>query len=102
MRSLKPLIGDNGPKRKSCDRFAATYRTLARHYQVGIGRLGGIVGLLVVGVLLTYRSTMTSRFYAATVPKLLAGILIVLHGRQIPYPVSAELQRWGYRRENLS
>ncbi len=47
---------------------------------MGVGRLGGIGGPLLIGLLLAYELSAASLFYAAAVPMLLAGILVALLG----------------------
>jgi AAHS family 4-hydroxybenzoate transporter-like MFS transporter len=53
---------------------------------LGIGRLGGIGGPLLIGVLLAYQFSAASLFYAAAVPMLLAGILVMLLGIKYKTP----------------
>jgi AAHS family 4-hydroxybenzoate transporter-like MFS transporter len=60
--------------------YAAPIRSTGVGWALGIGRLGGIGGPLLVGVLLGYHLSPASLFYAAAVPMLLAGILVTLLG----------------------
>jgi MFS transporter, AAHS family, 4-hydroxybenzoate transporter len=60
--------------------YPATIRSTGVGWALGIGRLGGIGGPLLVGVLLGYHLSPASLFYAAAVPMLLAGILVTLVG----------------------
>jgi MFS transporter, AAHS family, 4-hydroxybenzoate transporter len=60
--------------------YPAPIRSTGVGWALGIGRLGGIAGPLVIGVLLSYQFTVASLFHAAAVPMLLAGILITLLG----------------------
>jgi MFS transporter, AAHS family, 4-hydroxybenzoate transporter len=60
--------------------YPAPIRSTGVGWALGIGRLGGIAGPLLIGVLLSYQLTVASLFYAAAVPMLLAGILIALLG----------------------
>jgi AAHS family 4-hydroxybenzoate transporter-like MFS transporter len=55
-------------------------------WALGIGRLGGIGGPLLVGVLLAYQLNAASLFYGAAVPMLLAGILVLLLGVKYKTP----------------
>jgi AAHS family 4-hydroxybenzoate transporter-like MFS transporter len=48
---------------------------------LGMGRLGGIGGPLLIGVLLSYYSTAPHILYAAALLMLLAGLLMALLGR---------------------
>jgi AAHS family 4-hydroxybenzoate transporter-like MFS transporter len=50
-------------------------------WALGIGRLGGIGGPLLVGALLAYQLGVVNLFYAAAVPMLLSGLLVVLLGK---------------------
>ena len=60
--------------------YPAPLRSTGVGWALGIGRLGGIGGPLLVGVLLGYHLSPASLFYAAAVPMLLAGILGSLAG----------------------
>jgi AAHS family 4-hydroxybenzoate transporter-like MFS transporter len=60
--------------------YPAPIRSTGVGWALGIGRLGGIGGPLLVGVLLGYQLSAESLFYAAAVPMLLAGILVTLLG----------------------
>jgi AAHS family 4-hydroxybenzoate transporter-like MFS transporter len=53
---------------------------------LGIGRLGGIGGPLLIGVLLAHQLSAASLFYAAAVPMLLAGSLVMLLGVKYKTP----------------
>jgi AAHS family 4-hydroxybenzoate transporter-like MFS transporter len=67
--------------------YPAPIRSTGVGWALGIGRLGGIGGPLLVGVLLGYHLSAASLFYAAAVPMLLAGILVTLLG--VRYGVAA-------------
>jgi len=60
--------------------YPAPIRSTGVGWALGVGRLGGIGGPLLIGLLLTYELSAASLFYAAAVPMLLAGILVVLLG----------------------
>lgn len=60
--------------------YPAPMRSTGVGWALGIGRLGGIGGPLLVGVLVGYRFSAASIFYAAAVPLLFAGILVALLG----------------------
>jgi MFS transporter, AAHS family, 4-hydroxybenzoate transporter len=60
--------------------YPASMRSTGVGWALGIGRLGGIGGPLLVGVLLGYHLSPACLFYAAAVPMLLAGILVTLVG----------------------
>jgi AAHS family 4-hydroxybenzoate transporter-like MFS transporter len=60
--------------------YPAPIRSTGVGWALGIGRLGGIGGPLLIGVLLAYQLSASSLFYAAAVPMLLAGVLVVLLG----------------------
>lgn len=60
--------------------YPAPIRSTGVGWALGIGRLGGIGGPLLVGVLLGYHLQPASLFYAAAVPMLLAGILVAALG----------------------
>jgi AAHS family 4-hydroxybenzoate transporter-like MFS transporter len=66
--------------------YPAPIRSTAVGWALGIGRLGGIGGPLLIGVLLAYRLSAASLFYAAAVPMLLAGILVMLLGVKYKKP----------------
>jgi MFS transporter, AAHS family, 4-hydroxybenzoate transporter len=55
-------------------------------WALGIGRVGGIGGPLLIGALLTYQLRAASLFYAAAGPMLLAGILVMLLGVKYKTP----------------
>jgi MFS transporter, AAHS family, 4-hydroxybenzoate transporter len=60
--------------------YPAPIRSTGVGWALGIGRLGGIGGPLLVGVLLGYHLSAASLFYAAAVPLLFAGALVSLLG----------------------
>jgi AAHS family 4-hydroxybenzoate transporter-like MFS transporter len=60
--------------------YPAPIRSTGVGWALGIGRLGGIGGPLLVGVLLGYHLSAASLFYAAAVPLLFAGVLVTLLG----------------------
>jgi AAHS family 4-hydroxybenzoate transporter-like MFS transporter len=62
--------------------YLAPIRSTGVGWALGIGRLGGIGGPLLIGVLLAYQLSAASLFYAAAVPMLLAGILVTLLGKK--------------------
>jgi AAHS family 4-hydroxybenzoate transporter-like MFS transporter len=66
--------------------YPAPIRSTGVGWALGIGRLGGIGGPLLIGVLLAYRLSAASLFYAAAVPMLLAGILVMLLGVKYKKP----------------
>jgi AAHS family 4-hydroxybenzoate transporter-like MFS transporter len=71
---------------KSVIALAAIYyptpiRSTGVGWALGIGRLGGIGGPLLIGVLLTYQFSAQHILYAAALPMLLAGLLVALLGR---------------------
>jgi AAHS family 4-hydroxybenzoate transporter-like MFS transporter len=66
--------------------YPAPIRSTGVGWALGIGRLGGIGGPLLIGVLLAYQLSTASLFYAAAVPMLLAGILVMLLGVKYKAP----------------
>jgi AAHS family 4-hydroxybenzoate transporter-like MFS transporter len=60
--------------------YPAPIRSTGVGWALGIGRLGGIGGPLLVGVLLGYHLSAASLFYAAAVPLLFAGALVTFLG----------------------
>src|SRR5216684_911523 len=60
--------------------YPAPIRSTGVGWALGVGRLGGIGGPLLIGLLLAYELSAASLFYAAAVPMLLAGILVALLG----------------------
>jgi AAHS family 4-hydroxybenzoate transporter-like MFS transporter len=60
--------------------YPTPIRSTGVGWALGIGRLGGIGGPLLVGVLLGYHLSAASLFYAAAVPMLFAGILVAVLG----------------------
>lgn len=71
---------------KSVIALAAIYyptpiRSTGVGWALGIGRLGGIAGPLLLGALLSYKMNAHEIFYVAAVPMLMAGVLVALLGR---------------------
>jgi MFS transporter, AAHS family, 4-hydroxybenzoate transporter len=62
--------------------YPAPIRSTGVGWALGIGRLGGIGGPLLIGALLAYRLSVASLFYAAAVPMLLSGVLVMLLGKK--------------------
>jgi MFS transporter, AAHS family, 4-hydroxybenzoate transporter len=60
--------------------YPAPIRSTGVGWALGVGRLGGIGGPLLIGLLLAQGLSDASLFYAAAVPMLLAGILVALLG----------------------
>jgi AAHS family 4-hydroxybenzoate transporter-like MFS transporter len=60
--------------------YPAPIRSTGVGWALGIGRLGGIGGPLLIGLLLSYGLGAASLFYAAALPMLLAGTLVALLG----------------------
>ena len=58
--------------------YPAPIRSTGVGWALGIGRLGGIGGPLLIGLLLAYELSASSLFYAAAVPMLLACVLVAL------------------------
>jgi MFS transporter, AAHS family, 4-hydroxybenzoate transporter len=56
--------------------YPAPIRSTGIGWALGVGRLGGIGGPLLIGVLLAYQLSAASLFYAAAAPMLLAGVLV--------------------------
>jgi MFS transporter, AAHS family, 4-hydroxybenzoate transporter len=56
--------------------YPAPIRSTGIGWALGIGRLGGIGGPLLIGVLLAWQLSAASLFYAAALPMLLAGVLV--------------------------
>lgn len=72
---------------KSVIALAAIYyptpiRSTGVGWALGIGRLGGIGGPLLIGVLLAYRLSAQHILYAAAIPMMIAGLLVALLGRR--------------------
>ena len=68
---------------KSVIALAAIYyptpiRSTGVGWALGIGRLGGVAGPLLIGALLAYQLSAQHILYAAAVPMLLAGLLVAL------------------------
>ena len=66
--------------------YPAPIRSTGVGWALGIGRVGGIGGPLLIGALLTYQLSAASLFYAAAGPMLLAGILVMLLGVKYKTP----------------
>ena len=66
--------------------YPAPIRSTGVGWALGIGRLGGIGGPLLIGVLMAHQLSAASLFYAAAVPMLLAGILVMLLGIKYKTP----------------
>jgi len=66
--------------------YPAPIRSTGVGWALGIVRLGGIWGPLLIGVLLAYQLSAASLFYAAAIPMLLAGILVTLLGVKYKTP----------------
>jgi MFS transporter, AAHS family, 4-hydroxybenzoate transporter len=66
--------------------YPTPIRSTGVGWALGIGRLGGIGGPLLVGLLLGYQLSAASLFYAAAVPMLLAGTLVTLLGLRYGVP----------------
>jgi AAHS family 4-hydroxybenzoate transporter-like MFS transporter len=62
--------------------YPAPIRSTGIGWALGIGRLGGIAGPLLIGALLAYQLGAANLFYAAAVPMLLAGVLVALLGKK--------------------
>jgi len=58
--------------------YPAPIRSTGVGWALGIGRLGGIGGPLLIGLLLAYELSASSLFYAAAIPMLLACVLVAL------------------------
>jgi MFS transporter, AAHS family, 4-hydroxybenzoate transporter len=69
--------------------YPAPIRSTGVGWALGVGRLGGIGGPLLVGVLLGSHLQPASLFYAAAVPMLLAGVLVATLGANKPRAVKA-------------
>ena len=66
--------------------YPTPIRSTGVGWALGIGRVGGIGGPLLIGVLLSYQLSAASLFYAAAGPMLLAGILVMLLGVKYKTP----------------
>jgi MFS transporter, AAHS family, 4-hydroxybenzoate transporter len=62
--------------------YPTPIRSTGVGWALGIGRLGGIGGPLLIGVLLTYQLSAQQILYAAAIPMMLAGLLVALLGRR--------------------
>ena len=60
--------------------YPAPIRSTGVGWALGIGRVGGIGGPLLIGLLLSWHLTPASLFYAASIPMLVAGLLVALLG----------------------
>jgi AAHS family 4-hydroxybenzoate transporter-like MFS transporter len=60
--------------------YPAPIRSTGVGWALGIGRVGGIGGPLLIGLLLSWHLRPGSLFYAASIPMLLAGLLVALLG----------------------
>ena len=60
--------------------YPAPIRSTGVGWALGIGRLGGIGGPLLIGLLLSYQLGAASLFYAAALPMALAGLSVSLLG----------------------
>ncbi len=60
--------------------YPAPIRSTGVGWALGIGRVGGIGGPLLIGLLLSWHLSPGSLFYAASIPMLLAGLLVALLG----------------------
>jgi AAHS family 4-hydroxybenzoate transporter-like MFS transporter len=62
--------------------YPAPIRSTGVGWALGIGRLGGIGGPLLIGLLLGLKITVTALFFAAAVPMLISAILIGFIGQR--------------------
>jgi AAHS family 4-hydroxybenzoate transporter-like MFS transporter len=62
--------------------YPASMRSTGVGWALGIGRVGGIVGPLVIGAALTADWSAGAVFYAMAVPMLVAGVAVLLLGRR--------------------
>jgi AAHS family 4-hydroxybenzoate transporter-like MFS transporter len=60
--------------------YPAPIRSTGVGWALGIGRIGGIGGPLLIGLLLGWQLSPASLFYAASIPMLLASLLVALLG----------------------
>ena len=60
--------------------YPTSIRSTGVGWALGIGRLGGIAGPLLIGALLAYHLSPQHILYVAAIPMLLAGLLILLLG----------------------
>ncbi len=60
--------------------YPSAIRSTGVGWALGIGRLGGIAGPLLIGAMLAYQLSAQDILYAASIPMLLAGLLIALLG----------------------
>jgi AAHS family 4-hydroxybenzoate transporter-like MFS transporter len=60
--------------------YPAPIRSTGVGWALGIGRVGGIGGPLLIGLLLGWHLSPASLFYAASIPMLLASLLVALLG----------------------
>ena len=61
--------------------YSTSIRSTGVGWALGIGRLGGIGGPLLIGVLLAWQLSAQHILYAAAIPMLMAGLLVALLGR---------------------
>jgi AAHS family 4-hydroxybenzoate transporter-like MFS transporter len=62
--------------------YPAPVRSTGVGWALGVGRIGGIGGPLVVGAALAADWSPSAVFYAMAVPMLLAGLIVLLLGRR--------------------
>jgi len=60
--------------------YPTPIRSTGVGWALGIGRLGGIGGPLLIGALLAYQLSAQHILYIAAIPMLLAGLLVALLG----------------------
>jgi MFS transporter, AAHS family, 4-hydroxybenzoate transporter len=60
--------------------YPAPVRSTGVGWALGIGRIGGIAGPLLIGELLNWKFAPASLFYAAAIPMLLAGTAVAIMG----------------------
>jgi AAHS family 4-hydroxybenzoate transporter-like MFS transporter len=60
--------------------YPTSIRSTGVGWALGIGRLGGIAGPLLIGALLAYHLSPQHILYVAAIPMLVAGLLILLLG----------------------
>jgi AAHS family 4-hydroxybenzoate transporter-like MFS transporter len=60
--------------------YPAPIRSTGVGWALGIGRIGGIGGPLLIGLLLGWHLSPASLFYAASIPMLIASLLVALLG----------------------
>jgi AAHS family 4-hydroxybenzoate transporter-like MFS transporter len=62
--------------------YPASMRSTGVGWALGVGRVGGIVGPIVVGAALSMNWSPSGVFYAMSVPMLAAGLAVLLLGRR--------------------